>query len=81
MLNKDFVNAVKRAIQTTWGAIAPDAAEMCESNEEAMEMCLDADRMLTFGKDKAAYDLVTQAMTQCGYLPTLKFLAASIQLL
>jgi len=80
-LNKDLVSALKRPIRTTWQAIGPDAMEMCEDNEQAMEMCLDADRLLTYGDDEAAHKVYKLEIAQSGWTATLKYLSANIQLL
>ena len=45
--------ALAQAINATWRAIAPDAAEFCESNIEAGEIVLDANRLSTFGYPEA----------------------------
>jgi hypothetical protein len=80
-LNAALVKALKRPIHTTWQAIGPDAIEMCEDNEQAMEMCLDADRLLTYGDDEAAHKVYKLEVAQSGYMPLLKYLSANIQLL
>ena len=37
--------ALIRAIHTVWQAIAPDVADLCCDNLEALEACTDADRL------------------------------------
>ena len=80
-LDAHFVNTVKRAVQVTWQQIGHDAEEHCEDNEQAMEMCLDADRLLLNGNDPVSHAAVKMAMQANGYGKTLKFLAEHIQVL
>lgn len=77
---------LKPAIIRTWNEIGSDlvecAAECGEdvSNEEALEACLDADRLLTNGKDSEANDLARKLVAKFGYDKVLKTLAKNIQL-
>lgn len=80
-LDQQFVATVKGPIVTTWQCIAHDVYELCEDNEEAMEMCIDADRLLLNGENPTAHALVRDTIRANGYRETLAFLAAHIQLL
>ena len=81
VLDNMFVATVKGPIVTTWQAIGHDVYELCEDNEEAMEMVIDADRILLNGENPVAHALVRETIRDCGYHETLKYLAARIQLL
>lgn len=48
-----FLNDVNKV----WGAIAPDAAEFCEDNESAVEMCIDANRLSMYGSEASEIEL------------------------
>lgn len=76
-LNKQFLDAVKPAIYSTWGQIAADA--MVEDNHEAIELVLDADRLSYAGFDHAD-SLVKKAIEENGWTPVCVMLSAHIAL-
>lgn len=48
----DELGTLKSGIMRVWQAIGSDAEACCEqpmTNEEALETCVDADRLVTFG--------------------------------
>ena len=73
--SKDFV----QAIHSTWQAIGSDMMEAVEcsgeeiDNESAVEGCIDADHIVTYGgeKGKAAQDEFRARMHEIGYRPAL----------
>jgi len=73
--SKDFI----QAIHDTWQAIGSDLMEACAccgeelDNESAVEGCIDADRIVTYGgeKGKAAQDEFRARMHEIGYRPAL----------
>lgn len=79
-LDQHFLNTVRAAVNTAWQQIAWDVDALCESNEEAVEMCLDADRLLINAEDQVAHAAVKMAVQANGYQPTLQFLAQNISL-
>lgn len=79
-LDQHFVNTVRAAIDKAWQQIAWDVEELCGDNEEALEMCLDADRLLINAEDQVAHCAAKMAIRQNGYQKTLKFLAQHITL-
>ena len=48
-----FLNDVNKV----WEAIASDAAEFCEDNESAVEMCIDANRLSMYGCEASEIEL------------------------
>jgi hypothetical protein len=80
-LDQHFVNTVRATVRETWQQIGHDVIDQCEDNEQAMEMCLDADRLLLNGGDPVSHAAVKMAVRANGYVPTLKFLAKHIQVL
>lgn len=73
--DNEIINRISAAMNATWQAIAPDAAEFCEDNEEAMEMCIDAGRMRVYGDDLEAAQLVEDLCQARGYTKVLTFLS------
>lgn len=75
----------KRDICATWEAIADDCYNLCESNEDALEFCLDADRIIVYGnahgtaQESAAFFRKMYAVAT--YPHALRFLAGKITLL
>jgi hypothetical protein len=80
-LDADFIKKVESPIYRTWERISPDAGRV--SSKDAMELVLDADRMVG-GPDKAAnseaYKLIMAAIDQHGFDKTFKFLTSKIRL-
>ena len=80
-LDQDFLNKVGPAIRQCWADISPDANDV-ESNAEALELCLDADRItmnVRGGKEIDA--LIRQADKEHGYEKVEAFLNKHIRLL
>lgn len=83
---KKISQVLVRAIHTTWQAIGCDAIAAVQEcgeemgNEEAVEMCLDADRVATFGgKDgQAAQDEFRALVAEYGYVKSLSHVASSL---
>jgi hypothetical protein len=77
--SKDLVDAV----HATWQAIGSDLLSGCDEepdNEGAVEACIDADRIVTYGgeKGKAAQDEFRARMHEIGYSKALTELARSL---
>jgi len=73
-----------RGLQSVWQAIGPDIAEYCGTNMEAIEACVDADRLHPEqrfledgGAALAAYRALVAAV---GHRAALRLLAAHPQL-
>lgn len=84
-LNKDFIKAINGPIWLTWNYVSPDVGE-CD-NEEAIEICLDADRMTMLAQGsreleegKAADKLIDEAIKEHGYEAVMAYIADNIQL-
>ena len=74
-LDTAVLKVIRPAMLATWNYIGSDVEEMCDGdNEQAVEMCIDADRLLICGKDAAAHALVSALIAQHGYVKVLKFL-------
>jgi hypothetical protein len=79
-LDQEFLNQVRPAIVKCWNYIAADIDWNC-SNAEAIELCLDADRISTLvDGGKAIDELIRQADKEHGYQKVEKFLCKHIQL-
>jgi len=79
-LDENVINRLKGTIYDVWSKIAPDAEDLVEDNLQAMEICLDADRLLLVAEDEEAYDFLHEVMDDHGYGKTLRFLAKHIHL-
>lgn len=77
-LNEEFVQRLQPRIHEVWNTIAFDAMEHCDSNFDAMEFCVDADRIATFTSDGEAQFLVRTACVQHGYGKVVGFLSQHI---
>lgn len=82
MFSKEFVQAV----HNTWQAIGSDLLQCYEEtggepdNEEAVEGCIDADRIVMYGgpKGKAAQDEFRAKVREIGYSPAIKLACKSL---
>lgn len=80
-LDQAVIDVLKQPIYEVWNSIAPDMMECCEmSNGDALEACIDADRLITFGNHVAANDLVKQMFKDHDYKTLYKFLHENISL-
>lgn len=81
-----FSKELIRAVNATWQAIASDVLQACAEcgdepdNEGAVEMCIDADRIVMYGGEEgqAAQNEFRARSAQIGYTPALKELAAQL---
>ena len=85
-LDAAFIAAVRSPILGAWQEIAMDVADVSK-NDEAIELCIDADRLSSMAstgraKDeaKAADKLISDAIASHGYPKVLKFLSKNIRL-
>jgi hypothetical protein len=80
-LNKAVIERLSSPMLRTWNAIGYDIyqsyADMGEEldNEDAIESCIDANRIDTYGEDPKAGKLVSALITAHGYPKVLKFLS------
>lgn len=76
--SKQFVSAVN----ATWQAIASDLIDACGEldNFEAVESCIDADRIVMYGGEngKAAQDEFRARVAAVGYVPALREVCDSL---
>lgn len=77
MLDDTFLNDVKNAIFDVWYNIGPDC-RFVRSNEEALGMCLDADRLSLYGT-KEADVFFKAACKEHGYDAVFTYLEKNIQ--
>ena len=81
-MDKSVLSVVKTPILQCWNAIAPDVYDFCEDdNEIAIEMCIDADRLVLVVDEPEAYQAVKDLIKENGYQSVLSFLSKNIQLL
>lgn len=79
-LNQEFINRVKEPIYSVWQSVGPDALEFTEDNLEAIEICIDADRLINVTEDKEAQDMIGMLIAEHGYIRVLRFLGKHIKL-
>lgn len=76
----DVANRLEDAIFRTWDQIAPDVFQIFNetgeqlTNIDALEFCIDADRLLLNGGDAEANEIVKQLCVEHGYKKVLNFL-------
>ena len=75
-----FSNQFKKDLWLTWQAIGFDAIDMCEDNDHALEFCIDADRIETFGSKESNEEL-HRAIQKYGYDKVHKHLSKEFRLL
>jgi hypothetical protein len=80
-LDATVIEQVRNPIRKAWNYIAADVYELCGDNEEALEMCIDANRLSMCVDEPEAEKLVLALVKEHGYSKTLKFLGKNIQLL
>ena len=81
-LNQTVINQLEVPIETVWDQIGSDALEAFPDtdNEGAIELCIDASRLITIADNPIAQALVKDLVEEHGYVPVLKFLAKRIRL-
>lgn len=70
-----------KAIYQVWDQIGPDALEFVEDNEEAIEMCLDANRLEYYSNNQEAIRLYNFLTSNYGYDKTLSMLSKKVYLM
>lgn len=70
---------LKQAIEDTWQQIAHDLGDV-EDNEEAIECCIDANRLMLNGNSEASDKLVRAIASAGGYRTLKRRLLADIKL-
>jgi len=78
-LNDEALAVLKPAIITTWNCIYADCDEV-ESNEECLELCIDANRLHGCGNSPKADKLITELVEEHGYDKVMEFLNDHINL-
>lgn len=76
--NNQLSAATISTINQVWGQIASDSIEVVGDDPElAAEMCIDSDRLTTFGEEggPAAQKEVRELIKKVGYEQTLKIIA------
>jgi hypothetical protein len=77
-LDKKVIEELKSPIVTTWNCIASDC-DFVENNMDALEMCIDANRLATFA-DASADALIHNLCVEHGYANVLDFLDKHIKI-
>lgn len=78
ILGDERFHELVNAIYDVWQAISPDV-EGCDSVEEKIELCLDANRLTTFGHE-ASEKYLEELEAQYGHEQVDKFLAREVDL-
>jgi hypothetical protein len=81
-LDENFLASVKRPILQVWNSIGYDSLELSPrlKNAEAIEGCLDADRIVSEAKNPEAQKLLRAAYEAHGFEKVLRFLSKNIHL-
>jgi hypothetical protein len=81
-LDAEFLGKIRSPIQSVWGMIAPDVDE-CDSNDEAVELVLDANRLSMFlgERGREVENLIAQAEREHGFSQVDTFICNNIQLI
>jgi hypothetical protein len=77
-LSDSELATLKTAFSRAWGAVASDVEP--DDNDEAVEICIDADRLETYGRSKEARLIVDRLANEHTYGAVLSFLSAKIRL-
>ena len=83
---KDALPILRPAIIQCWSQIGYDVLQCAEEcgesvdNQEAIESCLDADRLLLVCNNREAYDLYKTVVAKHGWGKTVSFFTKHIQL-
>lgn len=83
---KEALKTLKPAIELCWSQIAYDVLAAAETvgdtvnNEEAVEACLDADRLLLVTENAEAHQLARDLYREWGYHKVLTYLSDNISL-
>lgn len=87
-LDQEFIKKVKPAIINTWQQIGSDLEACCAeegealNNDEAIECCIDADRLKMYGGDgDVTINIIREAVKEHNYGKVLTFLVRNINLL
>lgn len=80
MFTDVHMKVLTHAIYQTWGAVAADLPEEID-NQEAMEVCIDADRLESLGNSWEANEILKDAIKMHGYSAVFDFLCSEIQVL
>lgn len=81
VLGPETLKVLKGPIYHVWQQIGPDAIEFAECNEEAVEMCIDADRLIIHGDFKEEHDYLMRILDCYDYRKVLKYLSDNIPLI
>jgi len=77
-LDEQFIEVIKHPIFTVWDQIAQDCT-FVDSNLEAIEMCVDADRLEMHGGSSEANKLLKDMCCEHGYENVLAYLEKYLQ--
>lgn len=78
-LNHEVIEMLRMPIWMVWSGIAPDALDFVKSDEEAMEMVLDAGRLEMYGESEAN-ELVRELFKEHGFSKVCSFLSKEMRL-
>lgn len=81
-LNEEVIAKLSQPIQQSWQCIAGDVLTDNPDidNDEAIEMSIDADRLLITIDDVESHELINALVDEHDYIPVLEFLSKHISL-
>lgn len=81
LLSDTVVARLRTPLVRTWQAIADDIqAEVGTDNESAIEGCIDCERVMEFGGDREAQQIVENMIDKHGYTAFIQALSRKIRL-
>jgi hypothetical protein len=77
----EVTQSLSSPIRKVWNAIGSDAYDFCECNEDAIEFCIDADRLSFIADDAIANNILRGAIKKFGYDAVCKDLTQKVLIL
>ncbi len=81
ILGPQTIKRLEGPIYKVWQAVGPDAEGFVESNEEAVELCIDAGRLIAHANDIKAEAYLFELLDCYDYQKVLRYLATHIHLI
>jgi len=78
-MDNDVLNILAPAIVRTWSYVVFDVEEISD-NEEAIELCIDADRLKFTGNSPEANNLIIELCKEYGPMAVISWLGKHVQL-
>lgn len=80
-LDTTALDTLRKPILQVWSAIASDVAQFANTNFAAIEMCIDAERIVEFARDRPAQDTIDALFDNNSYSDVMNFLSQNIRII